>query len=277
MKILENKKKLDNLLEKIRVQDLKIGLIPTMGSIHEGHISLIEKSKQSKCFSIVTIFVNPTQFNDLEDFKNYPKNKEDDINKLKLVECDALYFPQTQELYPNEVKSKKTIFDYRDILCDRFRSGHFDGVTTVVKSLFDLVKPHKVFFGEKDFQQLKLIKKVIEKNILPIELISCPSIRSNNGMSISSRYNNFSLKEKKILDKIAIKINLCVKELRKNINLSFLEKLNQELQYYDVNKIDYLEIREEENLQLTEKKTKARLFIAFYLGEIRIIDNFILY
>ena len=277
MKILENKKKLDNLLEKIRVQDLKIGLIPTMGSIHEGHISLIEKSKQSKCFSIVTIFVNPTQFNDLEDFKNYPKNKEDDINKLKLVECDALYFPQTQELYPNEVKSKKTIFDYRDILCDRFRPGHFDGVTTVVKSLFDLVKPHKVFFGEKDFQQLKLIKKVIEKNILPIELISCPSIRSNNGMSISSRYNNFSLKEKKILDKIAIKINLCVKELRKNINLSFLEKLNQELQYYDVNKIDYLEIREEENLQLTEKKTKARLFIAFYLGEIRIIDNFILY
>ena len=277
MKILENKKKLDNLLEKIRVQDLKIGLIPTMGSIHEGHISLIEKSKQSKCFSIVTIFVNPTQFNDLEDFNNYPKNKEDDINKLKLVECDALYFPQTQELYPNEVKSKKTIFDYRDILCDRFRPGHFDGVTTVVKSLFDLVKPHKVFFGEKDFQQLKLIKKVIEKNILPIELISCPSIRSNNSMSISSRYNNFSLKEKKILDKIAIKINLCVKELRKNINLSFLEKLNQELQYYDVNKIDYLEIREEENLQLTEKKTKARLFIAFYLGKIRIIDNFILY
>ena len=277
MKILENKKKLDNLLEKIRVQDLKIGLIPTMGSIHEGHISLIEKSKQSKCFSIVTIFVNPTQFNDLEDFKNYPKNKEDDINKLKLVECDALYFPQTQELYPNEVKSKKTIFDYRDILCDRFRPGHFDGVTTVVKSLFDLVKPHKVFFGEKDFQQLKLIKKVIEKNILPIKLISCPSIRSNNGMSISSRYNNFSLKEKKILDKIAIKINLCVKELRKNINLSFLEKLNQELQYYDVNKIDYLEIREEENLQLTEKKTKARLFVAFYLGKIRIIDNFILY
>ncbi len=277
MKILENKKKLDNLLEKIRVQDLKIGLIPTMGSIHEGHISLIEKSKKLNCFSIVTIFVNPTQFNDLEDFNNYPKNEEDDINKLKLAECDALYFPQTQELYPNEVKSKKTIFDYRDVLCDRFRPGHFDGVTTVVKSLFDLVKPHKVFFGEKDFQQLKLIKKVIKKNILPIKLISCPSIRLNNGMSMSSRYNNFSLKEKKILDNIAIKINLCVKELRKNINLSFLEKLNQELQYYDVNKIDYLEIREEENLQLTERKTKARLFIAFYLGKIRIIDNFILY
>ena len=162
-------------------------------------------------------------------------------------------------------------------MCDRFRPGHFDGVTTVVKSLFDLVKPHKVFFGEKDFQQLKLIKKVIKKNILPIKLISCPSIRLNNGMSMSSRYNNFSLKEKKILDNIAIKINLCVKELRKNINLSFLEKLNQELQYYDVNKIDYLEIREEENLQLTERKTKARLFIAFYLGKIRIIDNFILY
>ena len=277
MKILENKKKLDNLLEKIRVQDLKIGLIPTMGSIHEGHISLIEQSKHSNCFSIVTIFVNPTQFNNLEDFNNYPTNKEEDINRLKQAECDALYFPQTQELYPNEVKSKKTIFDYREVLCDRFRPGHFDGVTTVVKSLFNLVKPHKVFFGEKDFQQLKLINKVIEKNILPIKLISCPSIRLNNGMSISSRYNNFSSKEKKILDKIAIKINLCVKELRKNINLSFLEKLNQELQYYDVNKIDYLEIREEENLQLTEKKTKARLFVAFYLGKIRIIDNFILY
>ena len=277
MKIIENISELRDFLKEISKKGQKIGLIPTMGGIHKGHLSLIRKCHQLGFFSIVTIYVNPTQFNNKNDYNIYPRSRNSDIKSLEYIKTNLLFYPSNKDLYPNGIKSEKIIFEYRDILCDIYRPGHFDGVTTVVNSLFNLIQPDHVFFGEKDFQQLKLINKVIEKNILPIKLISCPSIRSNNGMSISSRYNNFSLKEKNILDKIAIKINLCVKELRKNINLSFLEKLNQELQYYDVNKIDYLEIREEENLQLTEKKTKARLFIAFYLGEIRIIDNFILY
>ena len=195
MKILENKRELDELLAKIRTKGTKIGLIPTMGSIHNGHLSLVENSMKENFFSITSIFINPTQFNDLKDFKKYPQNKKQDIEKLNTVKCDALFFPQIEELYPEGIKRKKTISKYRDILCDKFRPGHFDGVTTVVKSLFDIVTPDAVFFGEKDFQQLIIIKELIKKNNLPIQLIDCPSVRSKNGMSLSSRYNNFNINQ----------------------------------------------------------------------------------
>ena len=277
MKIVENKKKLDTLIREIRKKDIKIGLIPTMGSIHEGHLSLIEQSKKADCFSVASIFVNPTQFNDLEDFTKYPQSREEDIDKLNTVGCDVLYFPLTKELYPKEIKSEKTIFDFRKILCDKYRPGHFDGVTTVVKSLFDHVKPNQVFFGEKDFQQLKIINKFIEKNNLPIEIVNCPSVRLINGMSISSRYSKFSLKQKNIFNQIAIDINNCVQNLKFEINENYLNILKKKLYEYNITKIDYLEVREEVNLKLTKKKIKARLFIAFYIDKIRIIDNFILY
>ena len=158
MKILENKRELDELLAKIRTNGTKIGLIPTMGSIHDGHLSLVENAIKENFFSITSIFVNPTQFNDLKDFKKYPQNKKQEIEKLNTVKCDAVFIPQIEELYPEGIKRKKTISKYRDILCDKFRPGHFDGVTTVVKSLFDIVTPVIVFFVEKDFQQLKIIK-----------------------------------------------------------------------------------------------------------------------
>ena len=206
MEILENKNKVDCLLANIRRKGHKVALIPTMGSIHKGHLSLIEKSKNLDLFSMVTIFVNPTQFNDLDDYKQYPRNKEKDIELLKKINCDLLFFPSTQNLYPNGIKIRKTIFDYRDILCDKFRPGHFDGVTTVVKSLFDLIKPDCAFFGEKDFQQIKLIQKIVEKNKLSILIYPCNSVRMSNGMSFSSRYKNFSSSQEEIFDIVAKKI-----------------------------------------------------------------------
>jgi pantoate--beta-alanine ligase len=277
MKILENKKKLDGFLVNIREKGHKIGLIPTMGGIHEGHLSLLEKSKKNHCFSLVTIFVNPTQFNEYKDFKLYPQNRDLDIDLLKQKKCDALYFPQIVELYPDEIKSQKSIFDYRNILCDKFRPGHFDGVTTVVKSLFDIVKPNHVFFGEKDFQQLKLIRKIIEKNKLPIIIHPCNSVRMSNGMSFSSRYTNLIPSQEKILDKAASKILNSILELKKRIDVKILKNLKEELNKINIERIDYLEIRDEINLLPTSKNKKARLFLAFYVGEIRIIDNFILY
>ena len=277
MEILENKKNLDVFLSNIREKNHKIGLIPTMGSIHKGHLSLVQKSKNANCLSLATIFINPTQFNDLKDFDQYPQNRDLDIAQLKQVQCDALYFPQTEELYPNGIKSQKTIFDYRDILCDKFRPGHFDGVTTVVKSLFDIIKPDHAFFGEKDFQQLKLIQKIVEKNKLPIQIHSCDSVRMLNGISFSSRYKNFLSSQEKDFDKAANKIINSVVELKKEIDLEILEILKEELTKIDIKKIDYLEIRDEINLLPTIENQKARLFVAFYIDDIRIIDNFILY
>jgi len=277
MKILENKRELDELLAKIRTNGTKIGLIPTMGSIHNGHLSLVENSMKENFFSITSIFVNPTQFNDLKDFKKYPQNKKKDIEKLNTVKCDAVFFPQIEELYPEGIKRKKTISKYRDILCDKFRPGHFDGVTTVVKSLFDIVTPDAVFFGEKDFQQLKIIKELIKKNNLPIQLIDCPSVRSKNGMSLSSRYNNFNTNQEILFNQISLKINDCVNLLKKQIDINNLKNLNQYLEEDKKIKVDYLEVRDDDELLLTQKNKNARLFISFYIEDIRIIDNFKLY
>jgi len=277
MKILENKRELDELLAKIRTNGTKIGLIPTMGSIHDGHLSLIENAIKENFFSITSIFVNPTQFNDLKDFKKYPQNKKQDIEKLNTVKCDAVFFPQIEELYPEGIKRKKTISKYRDILCDKFRPGHFDGVTTVVKSLFDIVTPDTVFFGEKDFQQLKIIKELIKKNNLPIQLIDCPSVRSKNGMSLSSRYNNFNTNQEILFNQISLKINDCVNLLKKQIDINNLKNLYQYLEEDKKIKVDYLEVRDDDELLLTQKNKNARLFISFYIEDIRIIDNFKLY
>ncbi len=277
MKILENKRELDELLAKIRTNGTKIGLIPTMGSIHDGHLSLVENAIKENFFSITSIFVNPTQFNDLKDFKKYPQNKKQDIEKLDTVKCDAVFFPQIEELYPEGIKRKKTISKYRDILCDKFRPGHFDGVTTVVKSLFDIVTPDTVFFGEKDFQQLKIIKELIKKNNLPIQLIDCPSVRSKNGMSLSSRYNNFNTNQEILFNQISLKINDCVNLLKKQIDINNLKNLYQYLEEDKKIKVDYLEVRDDDELLLTQKNKNARLFISFYIEDIRIIDNFKLY
>ena len=277
MKILENKRELDELLAKIRTNGTKIGLIPTMGSIHDGHLSLVENAIKENFFSITSIFVNPTQFNDLKDFKKYPQNKKQDIEKLNTVKCDAVFFPQIEELYPEGIKRKKTISKYRDILCDKFRPGHFDGVTTVVKSLFDIVTPDAVFFGEKDFQQLKIIKELIKKNNLPIQLIDCPSVRSKNGMSLSSRYNNFNTNQEILFNQISLKVNDCVNLLKKQIDINNLKNLNQYLEEHKKIKVDYLEVRDDDELLLTQKNKNARLFISFYIEDIRIIDNFKLY
>ena len=277
MKILENKRELDELLAKIRTNGTKIGLIPTMGSIHNGHLSLVENSMKENFFSITSIFVNPTQFNDLKDFKKYPQNKKQDIEKLNTVKCDAVFFPQIEELYPEGIKRKKTISKYRDILCDKFRPGHFDGVTTVVKSLFDIVTPDAVFFGEKDFQQLKIIKELIKKNNLPIQLIDCPSVRSKNGMSLSSRYNNFNTNQEILFNQISLKVNDCVNLLKKQIDINNLKNLNQYLEEHKKIKVDYLEVIDYDELLLTQKNKNARLFISFYIEDIRIIDNFKLY
>ena len=277
MKILENKRELDQLLAKIRTNGTKIGLIPTMGSIHNGHLSLVENSMKENFFSITSIFVNPTQFNDFKDFKKYPQNKKQDIEKLNIVKCDAVFFPQIEELYPEGIKRKKTISKYRDILCDKFRPGHFDGVTTVVKSLFDIVTPDAVFFGEKDFQQLKIIKELIKKNNLPIQLIDCPSVRSKNGMSLSSRYNNFNTNQEILFNQISLKVNDCVNLLKKQIDINNLKNLNQYLEEDKKIKVDYLEVRDDDELLLTQKNKNARLFISFYIEDIRIIDNFKLY
>ena len=277
MQILRNRKELDKLLALIRKKDLQIGLIPTMGSIHEGHLSLVKKSTQNKFFSLSTIYINPTQFNDRKDYLNYPKEEKKDIEKLSAVNCDALYFPTQEEMYPKGLKSRKTVNKFRNILCDKFRPDHFDGVTTVVESLSRITNPDHIFLGEKDFQQLKIIQTLSQQLKLNIVIHPCPSVRLQNGMSLSSRFNNFSANDRKVFDICAYQINLIITKLKNDINAVSLVDFKSILQQKGVKKIDYLEIRDEENLSFSNTCNKSRLFIAMYVGNVRVIDNFILY
>ena len=277
MKIIKNISEITEIVSDLHKNKKKINLIPTMGNIHEGHLSLITEADKFDGINIVSIFINPAQFNDVIDFKNYPKTFDKDIEILSKTNCKIVFVPNKKEIYPKGVKLEKTVFKYRNILCDLFRLGHFDGVTTIIKILFDITRPSRVFFGEKDFQQLKIIEQLIIQNSLKINLIKCPSIRDFNGMSLSSRYSIFTQDKKIKFEQCAKIINSNLLNLKKNFNQEILDNILSDLINLGISKIDYCEVRDEEDLTLCSINARSRLFVAFYLDKIRVIDNFILY
>ena len=277
MQIVKKTSEIKELLSNLEKNNSKINLIPTMGNIHEGHLSLLKEANKIEGTNIVSIFINPTQFNDIKDFENYPSTFDQDVTLLSKNNCKIIFAPNINEMYPYGLETKKTIFKYRDILCDIFRQGHFDGVTTVVKMLLDIIKPSNIFFGEKDFQQLKIVEILIMQNKLTTNLVKCSSIRGSNGMSLSSRYTQFSTKEKTQFEKCAQIINKNLLDLIKSFDTKILENIKKELQSIGISKIDYCEVREEKNLEISNTNLDSRLFVAFYVNEIRIIDNFVLY
>ena len=277
MKIVKNISEITQIVSDLHKNKKQINLIPTMGNIHEGHLSLITEANKFEGTNIVSVFINPAQFNDEDDFKNYPKTFEKDLKILSNTSCKIIFAPDKEAIYPKGVNSDKTIFKYRNILCDLFRLGHFDGVTTIVEILFDLIKPSKVFFGEKDFQQLKIIEQLIIQNELKIDLIKCPSIRDLSGMSLSSRYSSFTQDQKIKFAQCASIIKSNLINLKKNFNQKNVDNLQDELKNFGISKIDYCEVRDENDLSISMTKKRSRLFLAFYINTIRVIDNFILY
>ncbi len=277
MKIVKNLSEISEIVSDLYKSQKKINLIPTMGNIHPGHLSLITEANKFEGINLVSIFINPTQFNDIDDFKNYPKTFEKDLEILSKTKCKIIFAPDKEAIYPKGVNSDKTVFKFRNILCDLVRFGHFDGVTTIVEILFDLIKPSKVFFGEKDFQQLKIIEQLIIQNELKIDLIKCPSIRDLNGMSLSSRYSSFTQDQKIKFAQCASIIKSHLINLKKIFNQTILDNLQDELKEIGISKIDYCEVRDEDDLNLSKIKQRSRLFLAFYIDKIRVIDNFIVY
>tara|TARA_B100000575_G_C23042930_1_gene600301 strand:- start:20 stop:853 length:834 start_codon:yes stop_codon:yes gene_type:complete len=277
MKIIRKTKELINLLDSIRSSSKSIGLVLTMGNIHTGHLSLIKEAKNNNEFVISSIFVNPTQFNSDDDYNSYPKTLDEDIEKLKSSNCDLLYLPSINEIYPKGLIKEKSILKYRNILCDLTRPGHFDGVTTVVNIFFDIIKPKKSYFGEKDYQQMKLIEEMVKIKKLNTNIIACTSIRDKNGMSLSSRNSNFTQKQSKIFENLSKKIKVFLQYIKQKNSKVDLDVLIYELSQININNIDYIEIRDENNLEITNNFSNARLFIAVFIDNIRIIDNFKLY
>ena len=277
MKIVTKTNELNSILRVVKDSRKLIGLVLTMGNIHQGHLSLVKEAKNANDFVLATIFINPTQFNNESDYNSYPQTLENDIEKLEYLNCDLLYMPKINDIYPNGLIKEKSISKYRDILCDKFRPGHFDGVTTVVNTFFNIIKPNNSYFGEKDFQQLKFIDELVNVNNHKINIIPCSSVRDDQGMSLASRNSKFNEYESKIFNQLAGKISKLINLLKQKNSKDHLGDFIKDLSKINIHKVDYCEIRDEEELKITNDFSKARLFIALYIDQIRIIDNFKLY
>ena len=270
MKILRTKHDLKVAISKV----INLGFVPTMGSFHNGHISLIKRSK-NKCYkTLVSIYINPKQFNKKKDFINYPRNLNRDLKILKKLKVNFVFIPSTKEIYKEKRVKKIFLTKDQSILCARFRKGHFEGVLDIMDRLIKLIKPKYTFMGEKDFQQLFLVNKFIGKKYKN-NIVSCKTIRSKNLLALSSRNSLLSKKELKKAEKISkylFKIKLSLKKYNKIHNYLLIKK--KELQKKFNIKIDYLESRNEKDLSTFIKNKKHRLFVAYYINKVRLIDNF---
>jgi pantoate--beta-alanine ligase len=269
MKIILNSSILKKELKAIK----NLGFVPTMGSIHKGHESLIKKSKKACEYTIVSIYINPTQFNNLNDFKKYPKNINKDLKILKKLKVDLVFIPKTNDIY-NFKRSKKISLGHKDkILCAKYRKGHFEGVIDVMDRLTKLIKPNKIFMGEKDYQQFFLLKKFIEKKY-PSKIINCKTIRDNKSIALSSRNILLKSKSLKIAANVVKELRNIKKKLNKQKNVKiYLNKKIQNLIKNNKIKLEYLELRNLKNLKTSTTIKNSRLFIAYYIENIRLIDN----
>lgn len=254
-----------------------IGFVPTMGALHEGHLSLIEIAKQHCDCVVVSIFVNPTQFDKPEDLQRYPKTLSNDIELLKSSSCAVVFCPDAEEVYDGLVQRDQFSFAGLDLQMEgKFRPGHFEGVATVVNRLFAIVKPNKAFFGEKDFQQLQIIKKMVSTLNLPIDIVGCPIVRELDGLAMSSRNVLLSDAQRskasliyKTLSQVAVmSATTSVKELYSFVQNVFKEETLFQLEYFQI--VDESTLNEIDRI---EYSVSNRAFIAVFAGNVRLIDN----
>lgn len=252
-----------------------IGLVPTMGSLHDGHLSLIKRAANENNKVIVSIYVNPTQFNDREDLENYPRNLKRDIRKLNKIENLFIYAPDNLDVYDKSEKSKIYDFDgIENIMEGKLRPGHFNGVATIVEKLFTFINPDNAYFGEKDFQQLLLIKILTKQLGLNINIIGCETIRENDGLAMSSRNNLMNNKERKTAGEI-VKLLLHAKKMYLDFNINQIKKeIENKAMSIENFKLEYFEIIDFSNFSILKgNRMKSRAFIACKIGKVRLIDN----
>jgi len=279
VKVFHNKSELSQVIDDFKVKNITIGFVPTMGALHNGHLSLVEKALSENQFAVVSVFVNPTQFDNQEDLVKYPRTLEADVALLKTVSNDKIvvYAPAVEDIYGDDVKSQSFKFDgLENEMEGAFRDGHFDGVGTIVKRLFEIVTPNKAYFGEKDFQQLQIIKKLVELHDMPVEVIGCPIHRAEDGLAMSSRNTRLTVDHReaapfiyKTLKSAKTKFGTkSAKNVTEWVKAQFNKQPLLELEYFIIADVDTLK-------PVKRKSTKKtyRAFIAVYAGDIRLIDN----
>ncbi|MFU8843820.1 MAG: pantoate--beta-alanine ligase [Bacteroidales bacterium] len=257
-----------------------IGFVPTMGALHLGHLSLIAEAKKENDLVVCSIFVNPIQFNNPVDLKNYPRMLEQDIQKLTVAECNILFAPPEQEVFPEPVVETFDFGDLDKVMEGKFRPGHFHGVAVVVKRLFEIVKPTRAYFGLKDYQQLLIIHKMTKEQNLPVEIIPCHIIREESGLAMSSRNERLSPGERKqaailyeVLKMVRIRSGYStIKETHYYVEQQFKKNKHVRLEYFEI--VDMYSLKP---LQTWTESNTSIACIAAWVGEVRLIDNMILF
>ena len=275
MKIFDNIKSIGE--ELARFSGKRIGLVPTMGALHNGHLSLIDLAQKHCDIVVVSIFVNQKQFNNPEDYALYPNTFESDIKYLEDKKVDILFSPQVTEIYSNNFFTKINVSKLTDHLCGRSRVGHFDAVALIVTKLFNIIKPQQAFFGEKDFQQLRVIETLVKDLNIDVDIIAGGTIREAGGLAMSSRNSRLSDDGKKIAENIYCNLCLAKERIISGANIDkILSETIRNLLAIGIEKVDYLQVCNEEALQPIfsfNPNIKSRLFIAAHVDNIRLIDN----
>ena len=282
MLIFNNKFDLSTHLTAFWQSKQSIGFVPTMGALHQGHLSLLQKSMNENEITVISIFVNPTQFNNLEDLKKYPRTLDADIEKIKSISDKIIiYAPTVEDIYENKTVSNHFNFDgLENQMEGKFRPGHFDGVGEVVKRLFENVKPTNAYFGKKDFQQLQIVKKLVEKLKSNVKIIGCEIFREKNGLAMSSR-NERLTSEERADAKIIFETLTNAKQLFGTKSVKEVSKWVENIfEKYPKFVLEYFEIADEKTLSSCKRKSKGkkyRAFIAVFVNSIRLIDTVSLY
>lgn len=277
MKIIRLKSELVFEIESFKSEGKTIGFVPTMGALHEGHKALIARSVSENDVSIVSIFVNPTQFNNLSDLEKYPRDLNRDANMLEEVGCDVIFAPETTEIYNQSEMDEPFSFDFGgldQVMEGKFRPGHFNGVVQIVSKLFSFVKPDKAYFGEKDFQQLAIIHRMVDVLNFPIEIVDCPIVRESSGLAMSSRNERLSVEERKNateISKVLLESRNFVPRMTPNeLTKWVVAKINE----VPGLQVEYYEIVNSKTLLTVENWNEPTAgCIAVFCGEVRLIDN----
>ena len=277
MLIFKTKSDLSSYLSSLT--DSLIGFVPTMGALHEGHLGLLLKAKKQSSMVVCSIFVNPTQFDSKEDFNRYPDTLSDDITKLEKINCDVLYVPAVSDLYAINEKAKHFNFNGLDnVMEGKFRKGHFDGVATIIEKFFNIIKPHKTYFGQKDLQQLLVVKSLTKQLNLPIEIVSVPTIREENGLAMSSRNKLLNAKQKLVASMLYESLAFCkankdtlkIRELKTHLEKQFSEQLEVDLEY-----LEFVDANNLHPITVFKENDNNAVCIGAYVGGVRLIDNII--
>ncbi|CAA9195514.1 pantoate--beta-alanine ligase [Flavobacterium collinsii] len=278
MHIFYGKVALIAYLKTIKTANSTIGFVPTMGALHQGHLALMQRSLKENDDTVVSIFVNPTQFNNPEDLEKYPRTLEEDVKKMRgLSDKMILYAPTVDDIYEGHTISEDFDFDgLENQMEGKFRPGHFNGVGTIVKRLFEIVTPTNAYFGEKDFQQLQIVKKMVEKNHLPVNVVGCPIFREDNQLAMSSRNERLTSEERKeasIIYKVLTEAKEIFQKGTSEETIQFVENSFKDNERFE---LEYFVIADESTLLPIEHKSKDknyRAFIAVFVNSIRLIDT----